>query len=294
MRVCVLECLCFLVYVRWGQEEITFKAVIGINWNQVCKSTQQRHGPKQGLCECQLLLSRVFISIFSLAHVEQIVLSIAGIFLSQNLSHKGIQILLLGWTVCMERGVSRDARPSGPKSRRTWANQAGESLHLWEDPMSDFQFREVFLRLGKPLKNSHSDALWNPPCFWKSFRSFPLHHLCRHGAKKECQGERGSPHIFSCFSIQGLEIMGPMSSRLEGGLWSGFRINWNDFCHWVGQYMLPSGFPLNFKQISVRGEMYSICYSCLCPQFTKMPSSQRSRVSRNCLGSFSSKKVPLE
>lgn len=137
-----------------------------------------------------------FLFLFSPLLTLNIVLSITGIFLSQNLSHKGIQSLLLGWTVCMERGVSRDARPSGPKSRRTWANQAGESLHLWEDPMSDSQFREVFLRLGKPSKNSHSDALWNPPCFWKSFRSFPLHHLCRHGAKKSAK-ESGVLHTSS-------------------------------------------------------------------------------------------------
>lgn len=42
-----------------------------------------------------------------------------------------------------------------------------------------------------------------------------------------------------------------MSGRLGGGPWEGIRVNGNDFCHWLGQYTLPSGFPLNFKQISV-------------------------------------------
>lgn len=42
-----------------------------------------------------------------------------------------------------------------------------------------------------------------------------------------------------------------MSGRLGGGPWEGIRINGNDFCHWLGQYTLPSGFSLNFKQFSV-------------------------------------------
>lgn len=149
------------------------------------KHTAEAWCKTRALCMSAAII-RVFIPIFSLAHVEQIVLSIARIFLSQHLCHEGIQSLLLGWPtvpVCMEGWASRDAGPSGPKPGKTWANQAGESLYLWKDPMSDSQFHEVFLRLDSPSKNSQSDALWNPPCFWKIFRSFPLRHLCRHRAK---------------------------------------------------------------------------------------------------------------
>lgn len=199
------------------------------------KSTQQRHGPKQGLCECQLLLSRVFISIFSLAHVEQIVLSVAGIFLFQNLSHKGIQILLLGWTVCMERGVSRDASAFRAQIKKDLGQSGWESLHLWEDPMSDFQFREVFLRLGKPLKTVTLMLFWNPPCFWKA-RIFSLHHLCRHGAKKSAKESGVLTHLQLLFNSR-LRNHGP--NVQQAGRWT---MEWiQDKLKWL----LPLGWPVH-------------------------------------------------
>lgn len=238
----LLECLCSLVYVRWGQEEVTFKAVIGINWNQVCKAHSRGMAQNRGSVNVSCYYQE-FLFLFSpLLTLNKLFSVSLGFFFLKIWATKASKVFYWGdqsppVPVCMERGVSRDARPSGSKSGRTWANQAGESLHLWKDPMSDSQFCEVFLRLGKPSKNSHSDALWNSPCFWKIFRSFPLPHLCRHGAKKECQGERGSPCIFSCLVFNSrLRNHGP--NVRQAGRWTMERIQ--DKLKWL----LPLAWPV--------------------------------------------------
>lgn len=117
-------------------------------------------------------------------------------------------------------------------------------------PLERTQFCEVFLRLGSPSKKKlTSDALWNPPCFWKILKSFPLHHLCRHGAKGSAVFPMPRRAVFSRhlqlpgFQLKSYKSWTRMSGRLGGGPRKGIRINWNDFCHWLGQYLAKQFFP---------------------------------------------------
>lgn len=90
------------------------------------------------------------------------------------------------------------------------------------------------------------------------FRSFPSCYLQVEGKRAELcfVGQEkvaflGHRQLLG-FQFRAYKSCARTSGRLGGGPWKGIRVNWNDFCHWLGQYTLPSGFPLNFKQISVQ------------------------------------------
>lgn len=86
-----------------------------------------------------------------------------------------------------------------------------------------------------------------------------------------------------------------MSGRLGGGLWKEVRVNWNAFGHWFGWCTLPSGFSLNFKQITViRGNVLHMLLMPLCSIHKNAIFLERQGFQKLLGTLFPSKKVPLE
>lgn len=120
-------------------------------------------------------------------------------------------------------------------------------------------FCEFVSRAGNPAKTSLFWGSLKFTLFLENLKIFSLLSFLQIWGKKAvlsfiCQEKVAFfmyPQLLA-FQFRAYKSWVRMSGRLGGGPWKGIRINWSVFCHWLGQYVLPSGFPLNFKQISVK------------------------------------------